>query len=113
MPSTKRFPMERLPVGDAALVVDGSTLRLSGPVTLNTVRALMAQGREILVRRPAVTTLDLAHVTRVDSVGVAMLVEFWRLRESGGGRLAFVSMPAELQPLLQLYGLENLFDTRN
>ncbi len=107
------FPRGTLPVGDAALVVEGSTLRLSGPITMNTVRGLTAQGLEMLARLPAVSTLDLSRVTRVDSVGVAMLVEFWRLRESAGGRLTFVSMPAELQPLLQLYGLQGLFATRN
>ena len=100
-------------MGEATLVVEDSTLRLSGPVTMNTVSALAAQGLEILARIPAVVTLDLARVTRVDSVGVAMLVAFWRLRENGGGRLTFVSMPAELRPLLELYGLENLFDAQD
>jgi phospholipid transport system transporter-binding protein len=95
-------------VADAGLVLDGSTLRLSGPVTLNTVAPLTARGRNLLAALPPAATLDLSRVTRVDSAGVAMLVEFWRLREREGGGLAFVSIPAELQPLLQLYDLEDL-----
>jgi phospholipid transport system transporter-binding protein len=96
-------------VADAGLVLDGSTLRLSGPVTLNTVAPLTARGRNLLAGLPPAATLDLSRVTRVDSAGVAMLVEFWRLREREGGGLEFVSFPAELQPLLQLYDLEDMF----
>lgn len=96
-------------MADAALILDGSTLRLSGPVTRNTAGPLTAQGRSLLARLPPEATLDLSQVTRVDSAGVAMLVEFWRLREREGAHLAFVSMPAELQPLLQLYDLEAVF----
>jgi len=98
-------------VADAALVLDGSTLKLSGPITLNTAGPLTVQGRSLLARLPPEATLDLSQVTRVDSAGVAMLVEFWRLREGVGGRLEFVSIPAELQPLLQLYDLEAVFGT--
>lgn len=98
-------------MADATLVLDGSTLRLSGPVTLNTAVPLMAQGRPLLARLPPEATLDLSKVTRVDSAGVALLVEFWRLREREGARLEFVSIPAELQPLLQLYDLEAVFGT--
>nr|WP_296748056.1 STAS domain-containing protein [Thioalkalivibrio sp.] len=96
---------------DAALVLDGSTLKLSGPVTLNTAGPLTVQGRLLLARLPPDATLDLSRVTRVDSAGVAMLVEFWRLRKLKGARLEFVSIPAELQPLLQLYDLEAVFGT--
>ena len=98
-------------MAEATLVVDGSTLRLSGPVTLNTAGPLTARGRALLTGFPAEATLDLSKVTRVDSAGVAMLVEFWRLREREGGRLEFVSIPAELRPLLQLYDLEAVFGT--
>ncbi|MFO8002829.1 lipid asymmetry maintenance protein MlaB [Thioalkalivibrio sp.] len=96
---------------EATLVVDGSTLRLSGPATLQTAGPLAARGRALLTGLPAEATLDLSKVTRVDSAGVAMLVEFWRQREHQGGRLEFVSIPAELRPLLQLYGLETVFGT--
>jgi phospholipid transport system transporter-binding protein len=97
------------PVADPGLVLDGSTLRLSGPVTLNTVAPLTTRGRELLAGLPSAATLDLSRVTRVDSAGVAMLVEFWRLRSRKGGVLEFVSIPADLQPLLQLYDLETMF----
>lgn len=96
-------------VADPALALDGTVLRLSGPITLNTVTPLLARGRELLPRLPDETTLDLAGVTRIDSAGVAMLLEFWRLRSRGGARLEFAAIPEELRPLLQLYALEPVF----
>jgi phospholipid transport system transporter-binding protein len=96
-------------LADPTLVLDGDVLRLSGPVTLNTVTPLLDRGRGLLARLPVEATLDLSGVTRIDSAGVAMLVEFWRLCERGGARLDFAAIPAELQPFLQLYALEPVF----
>lgn len=96
-------------MADPALVLDGSVLRLSGPVTLHTVTPLVTQARRLLARHPHMATLDLSGVTRIDSAGVALLVEVWRLRERTGGRLEFASLPDDLQPFLQLYSLEPVF----
>jgi len=96
-------------VADPTLALDGAVLRLSGPVTLNTVAPLMARGHGLLPRLPEQATLDLSGVTRIDSAGVAMLVELWRLREREGRRLGFAAIPAELKPFLQLYALEPVF----
>jgi len=78
-------------VADPTLALDGAVLRLSGPVTLNTVAPLMARGHGLLPRLPEQATLDLSGVTRIDSAGVAMLVELWRLREREGRRLGFAA----------------------
>lgn len=100
-------------MADPALVLDGAELRLSGPVTLNTVALLLARGRDLLTRLPERATLDLSGVTRIDSAGVAMLVEFWRLREREGMRLELAAVPPELQPFLRLYALEPVFGLAN
>lgn len=94
---------------EPSLVLDGDVLRLSGPVTLNTVKTLMARGRGLLAELPDPGTLDLSGVTRVDSAGAAMLVEFWRQREGSGASLGFAAIPEDLQPLLELYALEPVF----
>lgn len=96
-------------MAEPSLVLDGSVLRLSGPVTLNTVASLLSRGRRFLARLPEAGTLDLSGVTRIDSAGAAMLVEFWRQRERSGASLRFAAIPADLQPLLQLYALEPVF----
>ncbi|WP_025367587.1 STAS domain-containing protein [Thioalkalivibrio paradoxus] len=97
-------------MADASLVLEGSTLRFSGPLTFATVAALMTRGQELLPRLPASAELDLSGATRVDSAGVALLVEFWRQRERVGGRLVWTAVPEGLRPLLVLYHLESLLE---
>ncbi|TVP88158.1 MAG: STAS domain-containing protein [Thioalkalivibrio sp.] len=96
-------------MAEPSLVLDGAVLRLAGPVTLNTVAPLMARGRGLLAALPEAGTLDLSGVTRIDSAGAAMLVEFWRQRERSGASLGFAAIPEDLQPLLELYALEPVF----
>jgi phospholipid transport system transporter-binding protein len=96
-------------VADPGLTWDGASLRFTGPVTFATVAALMARGRDILAGLPPSAAVDLSGVTRVDSAGVAMLVELWRLRAADGCSLRLESVPDDLRPLLQLYGLGELF----
>lgn len=93
-------------MAEATLVLDGPVMRVTGPITFNTVRPLLARGRELLSGMPPAGTLDLSTVSRVDSAGVALLVEFWRLRVLQGARLGFTGIPPELMPLLQLYRLD-------
>lgn len=95
-------------MADAMLSLDGTTLRLTGPLTFKSVPALEERLQALLPRLPTVTVLDLQAVSRVDSAGMALLVEFWRRCCAGGGQLNLAAMPAALQPLLHLYGLESM-----
>ncbi|AGA34271.1 anti-sigma-factor antagonist [Thioalkalivibrio nitratireducens DSM 14787] len=89
-------------------MLEGATLRFSGPLTFATAPALMARGEELLPRLPPSAALDLSGATRVDSAGIALLVEFWRQRERAGARLVWTAVPEDLRPLLVLYRLEEL-----
>lgn len=97
-------------MAEPVLEQEGASLKLSGPITLSTVTALMARGRAVLEQLPPEATLDLSGATRVDSAGVAMLIAFWRQREQRGHHLAFTGIPDDLRPLLQMYDLESVFD---
>lgn len=96
-------------MAEASLALEGTVLRIAGPITFNSAGPLLARGRELLSRRPPPDTLDLANVSRIDSAGVALLVELWRLSALAGAPLGFTGIPQELMPLLQLYGLEAVF----
>ncbi len=97
-------------MAEPVLEREGASLKLSGPITLNTVTRLLARGRAVLEQLPPAATLDLSGATRVDSAGVAMLVAFWRQRAQRGHHLAFTGIPDGLRPLLQMYDLESVFD---
>lgn len=100
-------------MADPVLTREGQVLRFAGPLTLSTVASLLTRGRQLLGDLPGNVTLDLSEVTRVDSAGVALLVELWRLREQTGGSLGFAGIPGALAPLLQLYDLDGLLVSRS
>ena len=79
---------------------------IQGPITVDNVVALLAQGNE-LFSAPQVT-VDLAAVTEVDSSALSLLLE-WR-REAGRNRRAvrYLNLPANLKSLAQLYGVTEL-----
>ncbi|MDH3288071.1 MAG: STAS domain-containing protein [Betaproteobacteria bacterium] len=79
---------------------------LRGPITINNVVALLAQGNGLFTA-PGVT-VDLEGVTEVDSTAVSLLLE-WR-REAGrhGRRIQYVNLPGNLTSLAKLYGVTEL-----
>lgn len=99
-------------MADASLAWQDSTLSLSGPLTYATVQGLLQSIDAKTIAKHGLDTVDLSSVSRVDSAGLALLVELWRLRqESEGGEgagLRFAGLPAEIRPMLALYDLEEI-----
>ncbi|WP_107850933.1 STAS domain-containing protein [Oceanimonas marisflavi] len=56
------------------------------------------------------TTADLSGVERIDSVGLALLVQWSQALASRDKRLALSSPPDSFYPLADLYGVGSLFD---
>lgn len=85
---------------------EGGSCAVRGPVTLESVVALLAQGNGLFTA-PEVT-VDLSGVTEVDSSALSLLLE-WR-REAARNRRAihFRNLPANLKSLAGLYGVTEL-----
>jgi phospholipid transport system transporter-binding protein len=85
---------------------DGDRCSVQGPITLDNVVSLLAQGNGLFIA-PQVA-VDLAGVTEVDSSAVSLLLE-WR-REAGrnGRAVRFVNLPGNLKSLAKLYGVTEL-----
>jgi len=79
-----------------------------GPITINNVVALLADGNRMFTE-PEVT-IDLDGVTEVDSSAVSLLLE-WR-REAGrpGRSVHFVHLPGNLRSLAKLYGVTEMLN---
>jgi len=52
--------------------------------------------------------VDLAAVSEVDTAAIALLLEWQRQAVARGGRLAFSSVPADIESLARLYGVDRL-----
>ena len=85
---------------------DGARLALEGPLTLATVAALAAAGRERVAA--ADRTVDLAAVSQVDSSALALLLSWTRVARDAGRQLSIVGAPAALVSLASLYDVDTI-----
>ena len=87
------------------IVKQGDRYLIEGPVTLDDVEALIAEGGAFDGDRVIV---DLVGVTRADSSALSLLLE-WIRRVGGNGRqIAFVNVGHDLRSLAELYGVIGL-----
>ncbi len=78
---------------------------LSGDVTKNTAHMLPT---ELKCDSQEVCRVDLAQVSRSDSAAVSVFLNWIRNSKSSSKQIQFDNMPANLQSLIQLYGVESL-----
>jgi phospholipid transport system transporter-binding protein len=90
-----------------------STALLSGELIFSTVGALDLQGETLLRGEKSVSELDLQAVSRVDSSGLALLLE-WQSRAKATGRNLIISnAPDDLVRLARLCEAEELLNLNN
>lgn len=80
---------------------------LSGELGYGTVSALLAAGSRAFAPHAAVE-VDLASVTRCDSAGVALLLEWVRGAGARGARIAFRNLPAGLLAIASISDADEL-----
>jgi phospholipid transport system transporter-binding protein len=87
-------------------MADATTFSPSAPLTFENARAALEQGCAAL--RAGKTVFDLGAVELADSSGVAVLLAWKRSARKAGLALAYVNLPAGLQSLATLYGVDAL-----
>ncbi len=86
----------------------GSTAwELSGQIDIHSVPGLLKQAKG-LFNPPRNVVLDLKAVDRMDSAGLALLIEWLRLAKRRGASLQFRNIPSQIQAIATVCGLENL-----
>lgn len=90
---------------DSSLTVHEGTIKVHGPLTFATVPSLFIESSSIITASETVT-IDLQDVSRSDSAGIALLVEWLR---TAGSRARFVNVPAQLRRLIHVSGLARAF----
>jgi phospholipid transport system transporter-binding protein len=80
---------------------------LAGDLDFATVPALRG-GLDIGSADRTRISIDLAGVTRSDSAGLALLIEWLRESERLGKTITFLNMPAQLQSIARVCGLEGI-----
>ncbi len=95
-------------MADAQLVEngDGSWL-LQGELDFASVPSVLRHAGVNMLGKERVT-VDLKGVTRADSAGLALLVEWLRESELAGNSIEFVNVPAQLLSIARVSGLEDI-----
>lgn len=81
--------------------------RVSGELDFESVPGLWEASRSALDAVPE-ASIEFAGVTRVDSAGLALVVEWLRWSAAGGRRLSFANVPEKLVALARISELESL-----
>lgn len=80
---------------------------LYGELSFNTVMGLSRRSADLLWLTDDVV-LDLVAVTRTDSAGLALLVEWIREARRRGKAIHFRNIPAQMMAMAEVVGLDNL-----
>ncbi|MHB8348004.1 MAG: STAS domain-containing protein [Acidiferrobacterales bacterium] len=80
---------------------------ISGPLVFDTVPGVYAATKDWLAGSGELV-LDLGAVTQVDSAGLGLVIEWLRLAHASGRVLRFVNIPAQMQVLISVNGLQDV-----
>jgi len=83
-------------------------LALSGELSFARVPAALEAARRALPQSSGPVELDLSGVTRVDSAGLALLLELARAARAQGRELRCTHAPEQLRRLAEFFGLSPL-----
>jgi phospholipid transport system transporter-binding protein len=78
-----------------------------GPLTFDTVTAVWPQGVAAL-RGKGTVSIDLSAVSRTDSAGLALLIEWLRTARASGARLLLREPPPQMVQLAEACHLDTL-----
>lgn len=83
-------------------------ITLSGELTFATVTSLLEQSRELFSQADEAIEVDLRAVERVDSAGLALLIEWLRLAREKGLTIRFSHLPQQMKAIAAASDLDSI-----
>ena len=90
---------------------EGDVLILESELTLEHAARLLAQGSDEIANGARV--VDFAHVGKVDSSALSLMLAWRRRAQAARRSLAFRNVPASLTSLANLYGVSELIRSQD
>lgn len=81
--------------------------RLDGELSFASVQLALRQTTKFFVS-PTRMVFDLAGISKADSAGLALLLEWLRQAGQGGVELHYVNLPRQLLAMAQVVGVEDI-----
>jgi len=85
--------------------------RIIGELNMSTVPQLLKDMSVLFSVNGESRIIDLAEVSRSDSAGLALLLEWQRVAEQQDIQLSFRNLPEQMQAIIQVSGLEKLISS--
>ncbi len=89
---------------DGLRALGGDRFVISGPMGFDNAATLLEQSESLFGNAGSVE-IDLSAVTKVDSAGLALLIEWLRQARQRGQKIRFKGMPSRLNALAKLSGV--------
>jgi len=89
-----------------------NSLSLSGELSFKTVPALVASNKDFLKNGNSID-IDLAGVSRADSAGVALLIEWRRQAQKQNKSVCFINIPSQMLAIARLSGVDELLSLKS
>lgn len=96
--------------GQSGATQNGTILRASGEIDLDTSVLLKEQLQELIDTTPHVVVLDLKDVTFIDSSGLGTLVMAYRSAQEHGIDLKLSGPRPQVLKVMQITGLNQVFE---
>lgn len=90
------------------VALESGRLRIDGEMGFATVSALLAQTRELFGQGHGPLEIDLGEVGRVDSAGLALMLEWMRMARQQGRELRFLHLPVQLQAIAEASDMDGI-----
>jgi phospholipid transport system transporter-binding protein len=94
--------------GAASVHAENGVLRVRGALDFSTVAVLWTQGLPLFGAVSGACQLDVSDVDRVDSAGVALLLEWMRLARAREAAFSITGAPPAMKDLVRLADLQDL-----
>ncbi len=93
------MPKKGLLVSKADIQYMDGRFKVSGELTFATVTQVLAQSRALFAQAGDSIELELGTVERVDSAGLALLIEWMRNAHARGKEIRFFELPEQMRAI--------------
>jgi phospholipid transport system transporter-binding protein len=98
-------------VAKVELTID-NRIRVSGELSFKSVPALVSISQEYF-KNDNELDIDLADVSRADSAGVALLIEWQRQAKKLKKSISFLNIPSQMLAIARLSGVDELLSLKS
>jgi phospholipid transport system transporter-binding protein len=95
-------------VSKAAIQRQNGRFSISGELTFATVTGILEQSRGLFAQADEVIEVELGAVERVDSAGLALLIEWLRLARDMNKSIRFSHLPEQMKAIAAACDLDSI-----